>query len=335
MSENTEDDNLGEARIEAAYGSGDGDEDISATVASAPQGQILEQVYRPWDGPLGPRWVRNYAIYRHHVYGIISGSGHRRYHPFVRLTLLVVILGSMTPILMLLLSSMISGDASGFLNRMWGVNRYNLWGNVLGYFPRNLCMWPLLTALVVGGLVSDDRRNGTSALYFSRPVSRLDYALMKWLSAASVLAAVILLTYMLYYSAAVVFKGEGWSFIADTIPIFMGGLFAGLLLVITYTSIGIALSSISTSRFTASVSFLGLVLGSKIVAWLVELQFETTYVYLLSPYDCLAHLGQWLVGLPLNYDHSLTLSIVSLLAMNAAALSIFASRVSSLEVTRE
>ena len=34
MSENTEDDNLGEARIEAAYGSGDGDEDISATVAS-------------------------------------------------------------------------------------------------------------------------------------------------------------------------------------------------------------------------------------------------------------------------------------------------------------
>ena len=46
MSENTEDDNLGEARIEAAYGSGDGDEDISATVASAPQGQILEQVYR-------------------------------------------------------------------------------------------------------------------------------------------------------------------------------------------------------------------------------------------------------------------------------------------------
>ena len=196
-------------------------------------------------------------------------------------------------------------------------------------------MWPLLTALVVGGLVSDDRRNGTSALYFSRPVSRLDYALMKWLSAASVLAAVILLTYMLYYSAAVVFKGEGWSFIADTIPIFMGGLVAGLLLVITYTSIGIALSSISTSRFTASVSFLGLVLGSKIVAWLVELQFETTYVYLLSPYDCLAHLGQWLVGLPLNYDHSLTLSIVSLLAMNAAALSIFASRVSSLEVTRE
>jgi hypothetical protein len=93
---------LGEARIEAAYGSGDGDDDSSATVARPMQGKIFEQIYRPWNGPLGPRWVRNYAIYRHHVYGIVSGSGHRRYHPFVRLLLLVVILGSMTPILMLL-----------------------------------------------------------------------------------------------------------------------------------------------------------------------------------------------------------------------------------------
>ena len=193
----------------------------------------------------------------------------------------------------------------------------------------------LLTALVVGGLVSDDRRNGTSAIYFSRPVSRLDYAAMKWLSAASVLAIVILLTYMMYYSAAVVFKGEGWSFIADTIPIFMGGLLAGIFLVFTYTSIGIALSSISTSRFTASISFLGYILGSKLVAWLIEIQFDTTYVYMVSPYDCLAHVGQWLVGLPYNYDHPLALSVISLVAINAASLAIFASRVASLEVTRE
>jgi len=335
MTESDDAATLGEARIEAAYGSGDGDDDTSATVARPMQGKIFEQIYRPWNGPLGPRWVRNYAIYRHHVYGIISSTGHRRYHPFVRLLLLVVILGSMTPILMLLLSTMVSDDATGFLNRMWGVNRYNLWGNVLGYFPRNLCMWPLLTALVVGGLISDDRRNGTSAIYFSRPVSRLDYAAMKWLSAASVLAIVILLTYMMYYSAAVVFKGEGWSFIADTIPIFIGGLLAGIFLVFTYTSIGIALSSISTSRFTASISFLGYILGSKLVAWLIEIQFDTTYVYMVSPYDCLAHVGQWLVGLPYNYDHPLTLSAISLVAMNAASLAVFASRVASLEVTRE
>ena len=121
-------------------------------------------------------------------------------------------------------------------------------------------------------------------------------AAMKWLSAASVLAIVILLTYMLYYSAAVVFKGEGWSFIADTIPIFIGRTISRDFPRIHLHFIS-ALSSISTSRFTASISFLGYILGTKLVAWLIEIQFDTTYVYMVSPYDCLAHVGQWLVGL--------------------------------------
>ena len=129
-----------------------------------------------------------------------------------------------------------------------GVNRYNLWGQVLGYFPRNLCMWPLLTALVVGGMISDDRKNGTSAIYFSRPVTRADYTAMKYLSSAVVLGFVIVFSYMLYYTSAIVFNGEGWAYLIDTLPIFLGGLIAGILLVIAYASIGMALSSVSQSQ---------------------------------------------------------------------------------------
>ena len=57
----------------------------SATVATAPKGQIFEQIYRPWNGSLGPRWVKlcnlQTSRVRHNF-----GSGHRRYHLFVRLT---------------------------------------------------------------------------------------------------------------------------------------------------------------------------------------------------------------------------------------------------------
>ena len=70
-------------------------------------------------------------------------------------------------------------------------------------------MWPLLTALVVGGMISDDRKNGTSAIYFSRPVTRADYTAMKYLSSAVVLGFVIVFSYMLYYTSAIVFNGEG------------------------------------------------------------------------------------------------------------------------------
>lgn len=327
----------GQTRMEVAYGAGDGDDDASAQVAQkASLGLLFEQIYRPWNGPLAPRWVRNYAIFRHHVYGIFRGKGHRHYHPFVRLAILVIFLAALTPVAMIFLSStMGAGEGFDWINRMWGVNRYNLWGQVLGYFPRNLCMWPLLTALVVGGMISDDRRNGTSAIYFSRPVTRTDYIAMKYLSAAVVLGFVIVFSYMLYYSSAIVFHGEGWAYLVDTLPIFLGGLVAGLLLVITYTSIGMALSSVSQSRFFAAIGFLAIIFGSKVVALMIELIFQTTIFYILSPYDSLAHVGQWLVGIPANYDHPLALSVISVLIFNAASIGLLVSRVRSLEVTRE
>tara|TARA_B100000482_G_C12546767_1_gene274526 strand:- start:244 stop:951 length:708 start_codon:yes stop_codon:yes gene_type:complete len=235
---------------------------------------------------------------------------------------------------MLFLSSFI-GDQGGFFEKMWGINRYNLWGQVLGYFPRNLCMWPLLTAIVVGGMISDDRQHGTSAIYFSRPVSRLDYTAMKYLSVAIILGFVIVFSYFAYYTSAIVFKSEGWAYLADTLPIFLGGMLAGTILVITYTSIGLSLSSISRSRFFAAIGFLSIIYGTKLVSLLVELQFETTFMYVLSPYDCLAHLGQFLLGIPSNYEHPVSISAVSILAMNSLAVWLLVSRVTSLEVTRE
>ena len=327
----------GRTLMEVAFGAGDGDEEATAVVAKrqASLGTIFDQRYRSWDGELGPRWMRNYAIFRHHVYGLFTGKGHRHYHPMVRLLILVIFLGSLTPVPMLFLSSLIGGEDGGFLSKMWGINRYNLWGQVLGYFPRNLCFWPLLTALVVGGMISDDRQHGTSAIYFSRPVTRFDYTAMKYLSVAVILGFVIVFSYFVYYTSAIVFRSEGWAYLADTLPMFMGGMLAGIILVITYTSIGLALSSISQSRFFAAIGFLSVIYGTKLVSLLIELQFETTFLYVMSPYDCLAHLGQFLVGIPYNYEHPLSFSVVSLIAMNAISIGILVTRVSSLEVTRE
>lgn len=326
-----------QTRMEVAYGSGDGDEELTAVVAKkeATLGTIFNQSYKQWEGILGPRWMRNYSIYRHHVYGIFTSKGHRYYHPFVRLTILVIFLASLAPIPLLFFSSLLPGQDGDFLSKMWGINRYNLWGQILGYFPRNLCMWPLLTALVVGGMISDDRKNGTSALYFSRPINRFDYTVMKYLSVSVILGFVIVFSYFAYYTSAIVFRGESWAYLVDTLPIFLSGIVAGIILVITYTSLGLALSSISQSRFFAAIGFLSIIYGTKIIALLIEMQFDTTIMYILSPYDCLAHFGQFLLGLDMNYDHPLGFSIISLIFMNIISVGILVSRISSMEVTRE
>ncbi|MEC7714257.1 MAG: hypothetical protein VYE78_05040, partial [Candidatus Thermoplasmatota archaeon] len=105
----------GKTRMEVAYGSGDGDDEAQAIVAKkeATLGAVFDQSYRPWGGELGPRWVRNYAIFRHHVYGLFRGTGHRHYHPMVKLTILIILLFSLLPVLMLFLASLSGGGELG------------------------------------------------------------------------------------------------------------------------------------------------------------------------------------------------------------------------------
>ena len=58
----------GKGRMEAAFGTGDGDEVATAQVAQVASevqtGTIFHQVYRPWRGKLNSRWVRNWSILR-------------------------------------------------------------------------------------------------------------------------------------------------------------------------------------------------------------------------------------------------------------------------------
>ncbi|MDP6906896.1 MAG: ABC transporter permease [Candidatus Thalassarchaeaceae archaeon] len=323
----------GKSRMEAAYGSGDGDGDSAAIVAKTgtiDSGTIFHQVYRPWRGKLNSRWVRNWTILRHHIYGIFT-KGHRPWPTYTKLVIVAVVMGSLIPIFTTFLGVMSGSDD---LMRIFGITRATLWGHVLGTF-HNICCWPLVTALIVGGLISEDRQHGTSAIYFSRPVTRTDYTLMKYISAALVLSMIIVFSYCAYYAAAIILNNEGWGYLLDTFPYFFGGLVAALMLVLTYTSIGLALSSISKGKFFPAVAFIGIVFGTKILAFFINLLFERDTLYLLSPHDNLAHVGQWMMELNTTYKFPVAWSFVALLVMNVISLYILISRVNSLEVTRE
>tara|TARA_B110000014_G_C20086592_1_gene568375 strand:+ start:147 stop:1271 length:1125 start_codon:yes stop_codon:yes gene_type:complete len=323
----------GKARMEAAYGTGEGEGQGTAMVAqsvTADAGTIFHQIYRPWRGNLNPRWVRNWSILRHHVYGLFS-KGHRPWPISTKLIVVLVLFGSLLPILSMAMSVLTGFDV---LMQIYGVSRANLWGHVLGTF-HNTCCWPLLTALIVGGLISEDRQHGTSAVYFSRPITRTDYTLMKYISAALILSLVIVFSYCAYYAAAIILNDEGWAYLLDTLPFFLGGLVVAIMLVVTFTSIGLSLSSISSGRFFPAVSFLGIIFGSRILAFLIKLLFERDTLYLISPYDNLAHVGQWMMGLNTTYDFPAAWSFVALLLMNGISLYVLISRVNSLEVTRE
>ena len=324
----------GKIRLETAWGSTEGDEDLSAANVAPPKsdGQIFKHQYKQWNGVLNPRWMRNWAILRHHLLGVFK-KGHRPWGMPIRLYLLVVFIASLSDVGMTLLSGLI-GDSG--LHSIWGVNRDNLYGHVLGFFPRNMLYYPVVAALLVGGVISEDRQHGTSALYFSRPITRFDYVGMKFLSVAVIQGLIILVTLALYYFAEIATMGRGWAWIIDTFPMFLATVISALLLIFTYTSIGLALSSVSKGKFFPGIALLSIVLGTKVLAFIVSNLFDREILYLLSPYDCLAHVGQAIIGTQPTYDqYSWTWSLASVVAMNAIALYVLSTRVSSMEVTRE
>ena len=325
----------GKGRMEAAFGTGDGDEVATAQVAQVASevqtGTIFHQVYRPWRGKLNSRWVRNWSILRYHIYGLFS-KGHKPWPMMTKLVIFGVLIASIGDLLMLTVGAATGVEA---IERLAGISRGNLYGHVLSFWFRNACTYPIVTALIIGGMISEDRRNGTSALYFSRPVNRRDYAAMKFLSVAIILSVIVLFTLSAYYLGAILVGGEGWSYVMDTGLMFLGAFIAGALLVFTYTSIGLALSSVSSGKFFPAVAFIGMILGTKMVAFLIWALFDSSAIYLISPYDNLAHVGQWMLGLNHTYEHPASWSLVMLITMNAISLYILSARVSSLEVTRE
>ena len=72
---------------------------------------------------------------------------------------------------------------------------------------------------------------------------------MKFLAVALIQAIVVLLTYCIYFLTEILAFGRGWAWMVDVFPMFVAGLLAGVLLIFTYTSIGLSLSSVSRSIF--------------------------------------------------------------------------------------
>ena len=105
----------------------------------------------------------NWAILRHHVAGIFK-KGHRPWSIPTRLFLVVVFIASLADVGLTLLSALIG---SAELHSMWGVNRDNLYGHVLGFFPRNVLYFTIVAALLVGGVISEDNFRHLSVVFFT------------------------------------------------------------------------------------------------------------------------------------------------------------------------
>ena len=116
--------------------------------------------------------------------------------------------------------------------------------------------YPLVAALLVGGVISEDDQMEPVRCVL-QTTNRFDYVGMKYLAVATIQAFIIIGTLFLYF-VDILAMGRGWAWILDTFPMFLTTVFCALLLVVTYTSIGLALSSVSRGKFFPGIALLAL-----------------------------------------------------------------------------
>lgn len=112
----------------------------------------------------------------------------------------------------------------------------------------------VLLAVVAGGLVADDRRTGAFELYFSRPLSRMHYALGKLLAAGLVPTATIVVPLVLLWLTVVGIAPPRLG--RELLPLVVPGLAGALLVSVLLTTTIVGASSIGERGRTVAVLYL-------------------------------------------------------------------------------
>jgi ABC-2 type transport system permease protein len=128
--------------------------------------------------------------------------------------------------------------------------RVDIWRLAYTFFMEAELWISMILVLMVGpNLISQDLRFNALPLYFSRPLRRFDYFLGKLGVIGAFLGMVIVLPAIVAYVMGLLFSLD-ITIIGDTLPILLGAILYGALIVVSAGTLMLALSSLSrNSRY--------------------------------------------------------------------------------------
>jgi ABC-type transport system involved in multi-copper enzyme maturation permease subunit len=166
-------------------------------------------------------------------------------------------------------------------------------------FQRSIAFWAVLLAALVGGpLIAEDRRAHALPLYFSRPISHLDYVLGKFLAFAFFLALLLLAPPVCMYLIDVGFSdADGALF--DRFPILLRSLVPSVVRIVVLGAIALGVSSLVRRTNYAALLILGILAVVGVMGELLarELFLEPTW-RAVSPGACVSRIAIQVLPLP-------------------------------------
>lgn len=216
--------------------------------------------------------------------------------------------------------------------------RYNTWAVLLltlFRYPQS-SMLVLVMGIAAPSLIANDVRSRAFLIYFSRPITRLEYILGKMGTMVFYLLMITTLPAILLYLAGVALSPD-ISVVFKTWDLPLRILAASAMLILPTTSVALMFSSMTTeSRYAGFAWFalwiLGYVMFGIVMAYSTVLTggviVDPGWRALLSPYHTLGFVQAWAFGLEAETDPVIPAAVI-LISVTVASLALLYYRVSS------
>jgi ABC-2 type transport system permease protein len=252
----------------------------------APAGAIYDRGYRHYDGV---REGRSRPVKALFLAGVRRSLGLKRSWKtkVVPWGLLLIAFG---PVVAFVGIRVVAGNA---VDELIGYGRY----------LRIVSLVLLLFSATAGPeLLCPDRQSNVLALYFTRPLSKLDYLVSKAGALLAVMALIALLPLVVLFVGNVLTAPRAMEYLGDHLADVWRILLTGGVLTVFYASVALAVASLSERRSIAVAMLLGIFLVSNVVVGIV---FFTTHfagrrwLTLLALSQLVDRFVDWVFGEPL------------------------------------
>jgi ABC-type transport system involved in multi-copper enzyme maturation permease subunit len=187
---------------------------------------------------------------------------------------------------------------------IYGVNTYGFFSNLSLITPEfffRFCFQQTFFILLIcvfggSGLISNDLKSNALQLYFSKPLTRLDYAVGKIATIFIMLECITLVPGILLFLEHSVLS-QDTTFIREQYWI-IGSIFLySLILSVPITFLTLALSSITKNNRFAAIILITIVFGTTVLNGMLWVIFRARWTHFISYWNNIEMLGRELFGI--------------------------------------
>lgn len=188
-----------------------------------------------------------------------------------------------------------------------------------------------VTVFVGAGLIANDRRANALQIYLSKPLTRGEYILGKFVILFTFLLLVTFFPAMLLLLLQGLFAGS-FDFVRQNLHLIPAITLYSLVQVIVASLSMLALSAMSNSSRFVAIMYAGIVLFSDAMFAALRGILGASSMSWISVPATLAQVGDFIFRLKLRYDTPVAVSFIVLLALVAVSVSVLERKVRGVEV---